>query len=1092
MLDRVTRKKLNPNHSIGAHLIQINAIQLVKLIFITKPNSMKRVLLFSVLSGWRCPTRLQVALLLAFLAGSASTAFSQVTVTGKVTDESGGSLPGTNVIIKGSTSGTTTNSDGDYTLQVTESATTLVFSFIGYETKEVAIGGQSVINVSLEPSLASLSEVVVIGYGEQRREAVTGSVASINGTALREVPSANISQALQGRLPGVDMTQTSSRPGAGMQIRIRGTRSLNTSNTSSQNDPLVVLDGIPFAGSINDIDPNSVKSIDILKDASATAIYGSRGANGVILVTTHRGQKGQPARLSYNSFYGVKNVFSEYPMMNRSQFTKLREEALRTVAELGRGQAYAGSADEQDNANTNWQDMLYRSARIMSHDLSLSKGSENGSYNIGVGYFYDEGVLPTNDFSRISLRAAVDQEVGQYIRFGLSSNNSFGVTQGGQVGIGDALGASPLASPYDTDGNLKRSTLASTQGDAYRVWTRGRIRALDDKWLSESRALASYNNIYGEVKIPGVEGLKYRMNLGLSVRSATGGSFTGVGVTHATNPNELSSASINNALTTNLAVENLLTYDRVFAGKHDVNVVALYSVQENKYNRSEIGARDFPADHFQYYNLGFGQGEVTINPDNQDYEVSGLVSWMGRVMYAYNDRYMLTATLRSDASSRLAPGHQWHTYPAVSVGWNMSEEPFMSAVGLIDMMKLRVGYGETSNQAVNPYATRGLLATRDYNFGDDGENSYETGYIITDLPNENLGWEFTETINVGLDFGLFGGRLNGTVEYYKQHTKDILLRVELPETAGVDSYVANIGESENKGIELSLNGVIIDNPSGFKWEAGVNFYVNRNKLVKLASGEKENKGNWWFVGKPINVIYDYKRVGLWQEEDPYLDILEPGGNVGMVKVKYTGGYDDDGKPLRQIGEDDRQVLPFDPDFQGGFNTRLSYKGFDLSMVGAFRKGGTLISTLYGGTSYLNLMSGRHNNVNVDYWTPEDTDAKYPRPGGATSGDNPKYANTLGYFDGSYLKVRTISLGYNFTKSTWMEKAHINQLRVYVTAQNPFVMFSPYHRESGMDPETNSYGNQNQAVTTQVQQRLPVVGTNTPSTRNYLIGLNLTF
>lgn len=1053
---------------------------------------MKRVLLFSVLSGWRCPTRLQVALLLAFLAGSLGTAYSQITLNGKVTDESGGSLPGTNVIVKGSTNGTTTDANGNYSLQVTGSATTLVFSFIGYETKEVAIGGQSVINVSLEPSLASLSEVVVIGYGEQRREAVTGSVASINGAAIREVPSANISQALQGRLPGVDMTQTSSRPGAGMQIRIRGTRSLNTSNTSGQNDPLVVLDGIPFAGSINDIDPNSVKSIDILKDASATAIYGSRGANGVILVTTHRGQKGQPAKLSYNSFYGVKNVFSEYPMMNRAQFTKLREEAMRTVAELGRGQAYAASADELDNANTNWQDMLYRSARTMSHDLSLSKGSENGSYNIGVGYFYDEGVLPTNDFSRISLRASVDQEIGEYIRFGLSSNNSFGLTQGNQVGIGDALGASPLASAYDADGNLKRSTLASTQGDAYRVWTRGRIKALDDKWLNESRSLASFNNIYGEVKIPGVEGLKYRMNLGLGVRSATGGSFTGVGVTHATNPNELSTASINNALTTNLAVENLLTYDKTFAGKHDVNVVALYSVQENKYNRSEIGARDFPADHFQYYNLGFGQGEVTINPDNQDYEVSGLVSWMGRVMYSYNDRYMLTATLRSDASSRLAPGHQWHTYPAVSVGWNMSEENFMSGIGLVDMLKLRVGYGETSNQAVNPYATRGLLATRDYNFGDNGENSYETGYIITDLPNENLGWEFTETINVGLDFGLFGGRLNGTVEYYQQHTKDILLRVELPETAGVDSYVANIGESENKGFELSLNGVIIDNPGGVKWEAGFNFYVNRNKLVKLASGEKENKGNWWFVGKPINVIYDYKRVGLWQEDDPHLAILEPGGNVGMVKVKYTGGYDDDGTPLRQIGEDDRQVLPFDPDFQGGFNTRVSYRGFDLTMVGAYRRGGTLISTLYGGTSYLNLMSGRHNNVNVDYWTPEDTHAKYPRPGGATSGDNPKYANTLGYFDGSYLKVRTISLGYNFTKSTWMDKAHISQLRLYVTAQNPFVMFSPYHRESGMDPETNSYGNQNQAVTTQVQQRLPVVGTNTPSTRNYLIGLNLTF
>jgi TonB-linked SusC/RagA family outer membrane protein len=482
---------------------------------------MKRVLLFSILAGWRWPTRFHVVLALALFAGPASVALSQVTVSGKVTDEGGGALPGTNVIIKGSTTGTTTNADGNFTLDVPSDAV-LVFSFIGYETTEVTVGTQTTINVSLAPSLESLAEVVVIGYGEQRREAVTGSVASIKGDVLREIPAANITQALQGRLPGVEMTQTNSRPGSGMQIRIRGTRSITSDRNSTQNDPLVVLDGIPFPGSINDIDPNSIKSIDILKDASATAIYGSRGANGVILVTTNRGQKGQPARISYNSFYGIKNVFSQYPMMNGPEFAKLREEALRTKAELAAlGKttvAFEGSTDEADNANTDWQDLLYRSARIMSHDLTVSKGTENGNYNVGVGYFYDEGVLPTNDFTRISLRAAMDQEVGKYIRFGLTSNNSYSVRQGDQVGVGSALGASPLASPYDADGNLKRSTMASTQQDAYRIWTRGRIRALDDRWLSESKALASYNNLYGELQIPGVEGLKYRINLGVSVR----------------------------------------------------------------------------------------------------------------------------------------------------------------------------------------------------------------------------------------------------------------------------------------------------------------------------------------------------------------------------------------------------------------------------------------------------------------------------------------------------------------------------------------------------------------------------------------------
>lgn len=1014
-------------------------------------------------------------------------AIAQQQVSGTVTDYSNGeALPGVNILIQGTTTGTITDMSGNYALSVPSGDAVLVFSFIGYETQEVTVGSQTNISMGMMPDLTTLSEIVVVGYGTQRAEAVTGSVSSISGDVMRDVPSSNITQSLQGRLPGVEFTQTNSKPGAATQIRIRGTRSLTASN-----DPLIVLDGIPFAGNINDVDPNSIKSIDILKDASATAIYGARGANGVILITTNRGQKGQSAQVSYNAYYGVKDVFSEYPMMNGPQFAQLRAEAIRTVDELERGAKYPASADESLDVNTDWQDMLYRTGRLMSHDIGVTKGSEKGNYAFGFGYFNDEAVIPTQGYTRYSLRAALDQEIGNHFKIGLTSNNSYGISKGNQVGVGDALAASPLSSPYDADGNLKRATFSSTQQDAYRVWTRGTIEDAEDLWLSESRALGSYNNLYGEVKIPGVEGLKYRLNLGLNIRTATGGNFTGRGVTNPTNEDDPSVASINNSLTTSWTVENLVTYDRTFAQKHNVNVVALYSAQEERYNRSDISVRDISSDHLQFYNLGYGEGEITINPDNQHYSVWGLVSWMGRVMYDYDGRYMLSATVRSDGSSRLAPGHKWHTYPAVSAGWNIARESFMDGISAINLMKLRVGYGVTSQQAIDPYSTLGRLDPRFYNFGDKGNDSYYTGFILSELPNENLGWEFTETWNIGLDFGLFNGRLNGTVEYYKQHTKDILLSVDLPSTTGVPNYMANVGETENKGFEVSLDGLIIDSPSGFKWEAGINLYANRNKLLKLNSGEPKNEGNWWFVGEPINVIYDHKKIGLWQEGDPHLNDLEPGGNVGMIKVEYTGEYDDDGVPVRAIGPEDRQVLHFDPKFQGGFNTRLAYKGFDLSMVGAFQRGGTIISTLYGTSSYLNLMSGRHNNVNVDYWTPENTDAKYPRPGGVTSGDNPKYGNTLGYFDGSYLRIRTITLGYNF-EGNWMERAGISHLRLYVAAQNPFVLFSPYHKESGMDPQPNSYGDENQAVTTTIQDRLPVVANNTPSTRNYLVGISLTF
>jgi outer membrane receptor protein involved in Fe transport len=424
----------------------------------------------------------------------------------------------------------------------------------------------------------------------------------------------------------------------------------------------------------------------------------------------------------------------------------------------------------------------------------------------------------------------------------------------------------------------------------------------------------------------------------------------------------------------------------------------------------------------------------------------------------------------------------------VSAGWNISEEEFLKGVPAIDKLKLRVGYGETSNQSINPYATLGELSTRFYNFG---PTNFQTGYYVSSLPNPNLGWEYSETWNFGVDFTLLKNRLTGTVEYYVQNTKDVLLGLSLPRTSGVSgSYYANIGQTQNKGVEFSLNGVILDNLNGFTWEAGVNFYANRNKLVALASGQERDEGNWWFVGYPIDVIYDYEYDGLWQEGDPYLAELEPGGNVGMIKVKHTLRYDGEGK-LKPIGADDRQIISMEPNFQGGFNTRLEWKGLELGLVGAFKNGGKLISTLYSTRGYLNQLTGRRNQVSVDYWTPQNTGAKYPKPGGMEgAAEGPKYGDSLGYFDASYVKIRTITLGYSIGRK-WTTAIGVDRLRLYATVQNPFVMFSPYHSETGLDPEPNSYGDENLA-SNNYNSRLLIVGTNAPATRSYLFGINLTF
>lgn len=990
-------------------------------------------------------------------------------VQGRVVSEGGEPLTGVSVHVKGTDRNTSTADDGRFSIEANSGAV-LVFTYVGFDLQEHVLGDETEVNITLSDAEAQLEEVVVIGYGTQRREAVTGSVASISGNDMNKVPTANVSQALQGRIAGVQISQTNSKPGAPMQIRVRGTRSLNASN-----DPLIVLDGIPFAGSIGDINPIDIKSIDILKDASATAIYGSRGANGVILVTTYKGVSGQPTQINFNSYAGLKTVFAKFPMMNGPEFVALREYANRFPQ---------NGVDESNDVDIDWQDLLYRNGLMVSQDLSVSGGKEKTQFNFSTGYFRDEAVLPKQNFERFSLRGTVDQRLGDYIRFGFSSNNNYIINRGDDIGVGSALGISPIANPYNEDGSWK--TIMGGANDNYFVYTRDVIENLGNKWDNRERRFGSYNNFYGEIDIPGIEGLKYRTNVGLNFRMTNGGSYRGQGV-FTSNLNNPSQATIGNSIHTQWTIENILTYDKTFSEKHNLNFTGLYSAEEIRFNSSQVSARDIPADQFQYYNLGHAEGEITVNPNNQGYHRMGLMSWMGRVMYDYDGRYMLSATVRADGSSRLAPGRQWHSYPAISAGWNVKNESFMQDVNWLDNLKLRVGYGQTSNQSVPPYKTLGLLGTRPYNFGDE----FDVGYYYTELPNSNLGWEYTKTWNYGVDFSLLNNRLSGTVEYYSQHTHDLLLSVGLPGTSGVGSYMANVGETQNKGLEFTLNGVILDDVNGWTWEAGLNIYANRNKLVALASGRERDEGNWWFVGHPIDVIFDYERLGLWQEGDPHLDILEPGGNAGMIKVRYTGEYDDEGNPVRPINADDRQILNLNPRFEGGFDTRVAYKNFDLGIVGMFKNGGTLISTLYGNASYLNSLTGRSNNVKVDYWTPENTGAKYPKPGGIESSNNPKYGSTLGYFNGSFLKVRTITLGYNFNKDGWIQNKGIGNLRLYATVQNPFVLFSPYHNESGLDPETNSFGDQNQAVAG-YQSRLLVIGTNTPPTRNFMIGLNVTF
>ena len=1003
---------------------------------------------------------LAVGLVMPFFAQA-----QNIRVTGTVTDQSGETVIGAGIMVQNTQNGTVSGADGTYSITVPSGAI-LEISSIGYKTQLVPVSGRSQIDIVLEEDAESLEATVVIGYGTARKSDVTGSIVSMGGNELREIPAADVTYALMGRVAGVDMQSTSSKPGASATIRIRGERSLSASN-----DPLIVLDGIPFMGSLSEISTNDIKSIDILKDAASTAIYGSRGANGVILISTYKGTVGQAPKVSFNAYASIKTPI-KYPMMTGAKYVRMRQMAGK----------YANSIDESDDTNTDWQDMILQNGYTQNYEVSVTGGTQGGSYRFGTSYYKDHATLPTQAYSRISLNGSIDQKIGRYFQVGFSTTTQYGANTGNQVGLN--LQLSPLVNPYDADGNLRYRISMPIDADWY-IMDRARVEQLTAAGIynSESNTISTYNNGFLKFNFPWIEGLSFKVSVGLNYRRNRGGSFTGqgVGATTESTPNTASWSFSENF---NWTVENLLSYDRTFGGKHRVNFVALYSAEQTTSNGQSLNGNNIPNELFQWYNIGSAlASDITVNTGS--YTQYGLMSYMARLMYSYDDRYMISAAVRSDASSRLAPGHQWHTYPAVSIGWNIHKEPFMQgAARWMDELKLRVGYGVTSNQAVSPYSTLGSLSTKVYNFN---EEKYATGYYVSTLPNTELGWEYSNTWNFGLDYSFFKGRLRGTIEYYRVDTKDILLSLSLPASAGVSRTTANIGATRNRGIEFTVNGTILEK-GDWKWDAGLNIYANRNKLVALADGTLEDKGNRWFVGFPLQCIYDYEYDGLWQEGDQYMDILEPSkvdavtgykGSLGMIKVKYHGDYNADGTPTRAINSNDQVPYSAEATFMGGFNTRLAWKNLDLTIIGDFQVGGIFMSSLH--TGYDNLMSGRRGQIDVDYWTPEKPNVKYPRPGSTIVTDSPKYASLMGQFDGTYAKIQTITLGYTMHRIPFFQRLGISNLRVYFTAQNPFVIYSAFSAETGLIHQGNARSG-----------RMASFSNSTPQTHNYLLGINLTF
>lgn len=984
----------------------------------------------------------------------------QITVKGVVRDGLGEPMPGVNVLQQGTTNGAISDLDGNYSLSVPPGAK-LIFSFVGFKDEVVDVAGRTQIDVTLKEDSETLEEVVVVGYGTVKKSDVTGSISSINEKRLKEVPTSNVASSMQGRIAGVQIQQTSTRPGGDTQIRIRGTRSLTASN-----DPLLIVDGIPFGGTMNDIAPNDIKSVDILKDASATAIYGSRGANGVILITTNRGNYTKTT-VSYNGYAGFGNVARKYAVFDADEYKTYKTQPGNTAWSY-MDLEVQGIAN---NVNTDWQDLLYQTATVQSHDLTVSGGSENLSGSVGLGYYDETAVLPGQGYTRYSVRAALDFKVNKWLKFGLNSQNSFGLREGeNSSSMFPLLTNSPLIAPYDAEGNIvKQPHLLGNGEDTYSpLYVKN-----SDTWTQQRKRFSTLNSLYAEIKF--LPELRYRVNLGLNYSHDDYGDF--YASESAQKSGGLSSASVSYTTQYNYAIENLLYYDKSF-GKHTLGLTAMFSVEDTYYRYSSANGENMTADYMQFYNLGMSANGVSVNANTQNYYRKALISYMGRVNYSYDSKYMATVTLRADGSSVLSKGHKWHTYPAIALAWNAKRENFMKGLEWLDTFKLRVGYGVTSNQSVSPYSTLGALSQNKYNFG----TNYVYGYYVSSLPNTEVGWEYTSSYNAGIDWSILGGRVSGNFDVYLQKTKDLLVNQNLPGSSGVTGTIlVNVGKTENKGFEMGLRtqNFVPKNQGGFAWDTDFNLSLNRNKLVSLNSGVLQDEGNGWFVGHPIDVIYDYNKLGIWQTSEA-TEAAAYGFVPGDIKIE---DYTRDNK----ISAEDRYVIAsFEPDFEFGFTNHFAYKNFDADIVTYGQVGGTLVSTIHQNQSYLNRLSGRRNNLKVDYWTESNPTNAFPRVD--SSEKNMTYGSTLGYYDASYWKIKTITIGYNFPEKQ-VAKWGISGLRIYATCNNVATLFSPYMNDvDGVDPQPTGYFAVENGGGVQ-QTRQLTVGLNTPPARQFLFGVS---
>ncbi len=991
------------------------------------------------------------------------------TIKGKVYAPDNTALGGVTVAVKGGKKKTVTNEQGAFSIAVPDSASpVLVFSYVGYQVQELA-ATSSFMEVRMLSVSNALNDVIVVGYGTQRKKDVTGAVASLNNEKITQTGVPSPSQALQGRVAGVMVDRSGVRPGDDARVQIRGRRSIKTGS-----DPLYVIDGIPIDVGISELNPNEIESMEILKDASATAIYGSRGANGVILITTKRGKTGRP-RISYDGYIGFQSPLRLEKRMNAAQFAEYRREAFRNTYTNGVSQypsdvpdqnldrdlfkqdplvqqnvmnAYVnGQYDPSRLVGTDWASLVLRDGFAQNHALNVTAGNDKTKLLFSVGYYQETGLQKNQDYNRWNVRLTVDQEISSRIKMGMASYFASYLQNYGSDLYSSTNNINPLAKPYDSTGKLIFQP--GNDGLIYNPLfdIKGRI--------DERRKYRYLGSFYTEVKL--AKSLRYRFNFGVDYAPYRQGEFQDVLST--TRQGGTSYAHLNNDNRFNYNLQNLLYYDTKF-GKHSLSTTLLQELQGYRYESADIKAFGLPYSTQLWYNIGTA---ANIQSIGSSFSKRKLASFMGRVNYGFNSRYLLTLSLRADGASVLSEGNKYAYFPSAAFAWRLIDEPFMRHSKTVNDLKLRLGYGRTGNSSINPYQTQGSLTQNWYVWDETAASGFRPNLI----PNPNLKWETTGQYNVGVDFSLFNNRVSGTIDAYYQKTTNLLLDRQLPTASGFGIITENVGSTSNRGLEISLSTVNIQTKSGFTWTTDFMFYANRERIESLYKGKVNDVANKWFIGQPISVFYDYKKTGIWQNNPEDLALMQQyNANGSNFKPGYIKLDDPFNTKDHKITADDREILgSISPRWIGSVNSRWAYKGFDLSVF-VYTKQKFMVNNDRGIS-----LSGRYNQINVDYWTPKNPTNAYPRPNAGL--EQPDYQGTMYYEDGSWVKIKLIQLGYAFP-SQWTQRMHMQNARFYVSLQN-FFLFS---HSSALDPEV--YNSDNNA---------PL---RAPSAKTITLGVNVNF